>query len=207
MVIFLKEQTAMIKVGITGLIGSGKSVVAGIFETTGIPVYNADTQAKVLMNSNNEIISALVKYFGDRVYTNGEINKSFLSSRIFNDEPSRLYVNSIVHPAVITDFLNWCSTQTVEIVAIESALLFEARINDILDFTIDVHCDKELLVKRISARDSLSIEEAERRIKVQINNKNTTSLPDFVIANDDKESLITQCLEVIQKIKSNGKTR
>lgn len=206
MVVFLKEKTTMIKIGITGLIGSGKSVVAGIFETTGIPVYYADTQAKVLMNSNNEIISALVKYFGDEVYTNGEINKSFLSSRIFNDEPSRLFVNSIVHPTVVTHFLKWCSTQTVDIVAIESALLFEARINNILDFTIDVRCDIELLVKRISARDSLSIEEAKRRITIQDKNK-TTSLPDFVIINDEKESLITQCLEVVKKIKSNGKTR
>ncbi len=197
----------MIKAGITGLIGSGKSVVASIFETTGIPVYNADTQAKILMNSNPEIIAALTNKFGAETYVNGELNKAFLAGIIFNNEESRLFVNSIVHPEVNTDFINWAQNQNTGIVAIESALLFEANIQDILDYTISVESDIKTSAERIANRDKISTEEAIKRINVQLKKQSKDNITDFRILNNESDSLILQSLEIIEKIKLNGKTR
>jgi dephospho-CoA kinase len=197
----------MIKAGITGLIGSGKSVVASIFETIGIPVYNADAQAKILMCSNPEIITALTNKFGTEAYINGTLNKAFIAEIIFNDEASRIFVNSVVHPEVDTNFINWTQNQNSAIVAIESALLFEANIQNILDYTISVKSDTKISARRISDRDKISIEEALKRINVQLKKQSKNNIPDFIILNNESDSLILQSLEIIEKIKSNGKTR
>jgi len=197
----------MIRVGITGLIGSGKSTIASIFETLGIPVYNADTEAKRLIISNSEIIESLTARYGSEVYINGEINKPLLRSKIFNQEAERLFVNSVVHPVLTDDFLKWAELQSTELVVVEAALLFEANLDKILDYTILVNSPNEISATRIADRDKISVAEAIKIINLQKNNLTDKNRPDFIINNDEKESLILQCLEVISKIKSNGKVR
>ncbi|MDD3859830.1 MAG: dephospho-CoA kinase [Bacteroidales bacterium] len=196
----------MIKLGITGTIGSGKSVVSQIFETIGIPVYMSDFEAKNLMIRDKDIISALKNRFGNQVYIDNNINKQFLASRIFNNENDRQFVNSIVHPAVINDFIKWVSEQkNSDIVAIESALIFESGIEKHLDYTIIVESPIKLASERISKRDFISHEEAVKKINLQLSNVQKNSNADFYVQNDEINSLIIQCLEIIKKIrKSNG---
>lgn len=194
----------MIKLGITGTIGSGKTIVSSIFETIGIPVYNADIRAKQLMTNSKKIVSAMKNRFGFEVYINGNINKPFLANIIFNNEGDRKFINSIVHPEVIEDFIKWAfKQQNTEIVAIESALIYESGIDKLMNYTIIVKSPNALASKRISKRDSISKEEAEKKINLQMQNLPNNIKPDFLIKNDEKNSLIEQCLEVFNKIKSN----
>ncbi len=193
----------MTKLGITGTIGSGKSVVSHIFETIGIPVYNADSAAKKLMLQNENIISALKTRFGNQVYTDDNINKKFLADKIFNNENDRKFVNSVVHPAVIDDFGRWITEQqNSDIVAIESALIFESGIDKIIDYTIIVESPIKLASERISNRDNISIEEAIKKINLQLNNLPKKVKADFYIQNDEENSLIIQCLDIINSLKS-----
>ncbi len=193
----------MIKIGITGLIGSGKSVIASIFGITGIPVYNSDKNANILMNSNQDIIHSLTERFGKETYIDSQLNKGFLANIIFSNEESRIFVNSIVHPKVIQDFLKWSQNQNSQFVAIESALLFEANIQNVLDYTIRVISDLDVSAKRISKRDNITCFEAGKKINTQLSNHSQNNITDFSIYNNETESIILQCLEIIEKIKTN----
>ncbi|HOZ29953.1 MAG TPA: dephospho-CoA kinase [Bacteroidales bacterium] len=191
----------MIKIGITGTIGSGKSVVSKIFETMGISVYNADYQTKQIMIKNAKIISALKERYGDQVYNDSQINKAFLANIIFNNEDERKYVNSIVHPAVINDFIEWTKHQNEDIVAIESALIFESGIENIIDYSVLVTSPFKLAVERISKRDNISTHEAERKIELQTKNLPKDIRADFYIHNDENNSLIVQSVEILSKLR------
>jgi dephospho-CoA kinase len=193
----------MTKLGITGTIGSGKSIVSHIFETIGIPVYIADLEAKRLMLQNREIMSALKTRFGNQVYINDNINKQFLADRIFNNEDDRKFVNATVHPIVINDFVKWTSQQNnSDIVAIESALIFESGIDKIIDYTIIVESPIKLASERISNRDNISIDEALKKINLQLNNLPKKVKADFYIQNDEENSLIIQCHDIINNLKA-----
>src|SRR5258705_4342017 len=116
----------MIKVGLTGGIGSGKSVVAKVFETLGIPVYYADNAAKILMNTNKDLKIAIIKNFGEGSYMNGELNRKYLASLVFNDKEKLELLNSLTHPATILDAGDWMKRQTSPYIIKEAALLFES---------------------------------------------------------------------------------
>lgn len=189
----------MIKVGITGIIGSGKSILSNIFEIINIPVYNADKNAKILMYTNNSIKTRLISSFGDEVYINNELNKVFLSKKIFNSEENRKLVNHIVHPIVISDFISWTKLQKSDIVAIESALLYEANIDSILDYTIEVKSPINLIIERLCHRDKISKIEAENIINIQ--NKSNKGVPDFIVINDEQKFLIEQTIYILEHLK------
>jgi dephospho-CoA kinase len=192
----------MISIGITGIIGSGKTTVCKIFDILGIPVYNADINAKKLMLSDNHIKKNMIKHFGQDIYSDNGINKPYLSNRIFNSEQDRELVNSIVHPAVIKDFTEWKKLKQQKIVAIETALLYEAKIDKITDCIILVKSPKNILLQRIMQRDNISETDAEKRINSQSKNipeKSEQKLK--IIINDGKKSLIEQCLEILKTIK------
>lgn len=196
----------MIKIGITGLIGSGKSVVAKIFQTFDIPVYFADVEAKKLMLTDNEISTNLIAAFGTEVYCNGILNKEFLSQQIFDNETSRLLINSIVHPAVIKDFEQWTKEQSQEIVAVESALLFESGFDKKTDYSIIVKSPLTLNISRICSRDNISQAEAIKRLKIQRKNLIANTKSNFTINNNERSSLIIQTENILAKITANGKT-
>lgn len=198
----MKKGHQMISIGITGIIGSGKTTVCKIFDILGIPVYNADINAKKLMLSDNHIKKNMIKHFGQDIYSDNGINKPYLSNRIFNSEQDRELVNSIVHPAVIKDFTEWKKLKQQKIVAIETALLYEAKIDKITDCIILVKSPKNILLQRIMQRDNISETDAEKRINSQSKNipeKSEQKLK--IIINDGKKSLIEQCLEILKTIK------
>lgn len=192
----------MIKVGITGGIGSGKSIVCAIFAGIGIPVYDSDSRAKQLMNKNETIKQSLIGYFGDEIYAKGMLNRPLLAQRIFNNKPALEFVNSIVHPAVRNDFLQWASCQNAPYVIEEAALLFESEAYQLLDKIITVSCPEELRIQRVIERDKTTRENVLQRIKNQLPESEKVNRSDFVIINDDQHSLIEQVNNIHIKLKA-----
>ncbi len=190
----------MISIGITGIIGSGKSMLSQVFRSMDIPVYDADTQAKLLMNTNLQIKESLVRCFGKKTYANGTINKDYLREIVFGNEENRKTVNSIVHPAVKQDFIEWKNAQNSNIVAIESAIIFEAKLEDILDKILFVEAPEEILVKRICLRDNVSEETALQKIRMQRKNSGREKC-NAIFINDRNHSLIEQTETFINNLK------
>ena len=182
----------MIKIGITGGIGSGKSVVAALLELSGIPVYIADTESKLLTATSPVIREKLVALFGEELYTADSLNKRQLASHIFGN-PERLgQVNAIIHPEVNRHFLAWTERQNTPVCAIESAILFESGFYKVVDISLMVYAPRELRIERALGRDSASREEIERRINSQISDEEKKDRSDYVIYNDNRQALIPQ---------------
>ena len=116
----------MITIGLTGGIGSGKTTIAQWFQEKGIPVYNSDFEAKKLMNENEDLIQQLIELFGDETYKNGEYNRSYVASKVFNDKELLNQLNAVVHPAVFKHFDEWLDNQNSSFVVKEAAILFES---------------------------------------------------------------------------------
>lgn len=187
----------MVRVGITGGIGSGKSLVCKVFECLGIPVYYADTRAKEIMNEDCSIITALECQFGKSVYKNGILDKKLLAQIIFTDKSAVEFVNSLVHPAVEKDFMRWSAYHKKSEYCIqEAALLFESGIYKKLDHIITVVCPIEERVKRVIKRDGVSSDQVLARINNQWNDEQKIKLSDFLIYNDNKNSLLNQILKL-----------
>ena len=186
---------SLIKLGITGGIGSGKSFFSNLLRAKGVPVFDSDSEAKKLMVSDESIIFALKALLGDEVYVDGKINKPMLASYIFSSSDNAEKINSIVHPCVNKAFLAWadeCFRSGHSIVAIESAILFESGFNDIVDKVVMVHAPFEVRVSRVMERDNTSKEKVMERIKSQMDDERKLSLSDFVIENDGVRSLEEQ---------------
>lgn len=190
----------MISIGITGIIGSGKSMLSQVFRSMDIPVYDADTRAKELMNNNFTIRIRLKLEFGEETYRNDKINKEYLRKIVFGDEKNRQIINSIVHPAVKNDFIAWREKTGAKIVAIESAIIFDAKLEDILDKIIFVEAAEDILVKRICFRDNVSEEIAINKIKLQRENAGREKC-DAIFINDRNHSLIEQAENFINNLK------
>lgn len=190
----------IISIGITGIIGSGKSMLSQVFRSMDIPVYDADKNAKILMNRSNAIKSRLTAEFGSEAYLDGKINKTYLAKIVFGNENKRQLVNSIVHPVVIDDFIKWRENIGTAICAIESAILFEANIAPLLDFTIFVEANKEILVRRICLRDNVDEDTARKKIDIQtaISGREKCS---YILTNDKDHSLIEQANKFINDIR------
>lgn len=187
----------MLKVGLTGGIGSGKTFISNIFTNIGVKVYNADNSAKVLMMSNTELINKLIQEFGKDIYINGELNKKLLSSIIFNDEEKLKKVNSIVHPFVFADFAKWISNfKNQPYVIHEAAILFESGYNKQMDKTIAVIADKLIRINRIVERDKTTKAEVLARINNQVDDGDRIKLSDYIIYNNGNELLLPQVLQI-----------
>ena len=191
----------MIKVGLTGGIGSGKSTVAKILIAEGVPVYIADEKSKYLLDNDTNVISAVSQEFGKEIYISGIADRKLLASIVF-DNPERLAkLNSILHPAVERDFERWAKQyQGVPYVIEESAILFESRANRNMDLTITVSAPIEVRVERAIKRDKCSREAIIARIENQISDSEREKLADFIIVADDKKLLIPQVLELHNKL-------
>ena len=186
----------MLKIGLTGGIGSGKTTVAKLFETFGIPVYYADDKARHLMNHDPDLRSKVMQHFGNDVYKNGELDRKKLASIVFNDKGKLDLLNSITHPATIRDADTWMKTQTAPYVIKEAALLFESGASEQLDHIIGVYAPQHIRVKRVMARDQLPVEEVMKRISRQIDEEMKMKLCDFVIINNDQELVIPQVIKL-----------
>lgn len=185
----------LIKLGITGGIGSGKSFFSGALRAKGVPVFDSDAEAKKLMVSDEGIILALKSLLGDDVYVNGEINKPLLASYIFELPQNAEKVNSIVHPCVKKAFLSWadeCFHSGHGIVAIESAILFESGFDDIVDKVVMVHAPLDTRISRVMKRDNTTEAKVLERINSQMDDDDKMSRSDFVIENDGIKPLDEQ---------------
>lgn len=192
-----------IKIGITGGIGSGKSIVSRLLTLTGIPVYQTDTEAKRLMLSDTGIREGLTALAGNEVYNEKGLNKAFLASYIFGHPEHLKQVNAIVHPRVRDDFRLWAGKARQEIVAMESAILLEAGFTNEVDKIVMVYAPSEVRIARAIRRDSATRKEVERRIQSQMDDEKKRGAADFVIVNDGETSLIPQVLSLISSLSQN----
>ena len=191
----------MKKIGITGGIGSGKSVISRILTTMGYPVYDSDSWAKHLMNSHPDIRQALTYRFGLDTYISDTLNRAYLAQQIFNDKDALAFVNSIVHPIVCNHFVQWATAQHSEIVFIESAILFSSGLDKIVDKVIYVDAPQEIRLQRAMNRDHASAEAITARINNQSHdNQHAHVHSDFIIQNDNKTLISLQILSTLKKI-------
>ena len=190
----------MLKIGLTGGIGSGKSTVARVFETLGIPVYYADEAAKKLMNEHVELKAKLLETFGGQTYVSGQLNTAFLSAKVFNDAEQLKKLNSIVHPIVIQDGINWMQQQTTSYAIKEAAIFFETGSAIGLDFMVGVYAPQPLCIYRVMQRDGISRSDVLARMQKQMNEEIKMKLCDFVITNDEQQMVLPQVLELHQKL-------
>ncbi len=187
----------MFKVGITGGIGSGKSVICSVFHNLGIPVYQADIEARRLMSENENIRTGLLDHFGKKVYKDGQLNRKYLADRIFSNPDARDFVNSLVHPAVRSDFANWVQKQGgTPYVIEEAALLFETGAWKELDYNILVDAPVETRIARIIRRDGISKADVLARMASQMDPVEGREYADVFIRNDNNDFVIPQVLRV-----------
>jgi dephospho-CoA kinase len=197
----------MLKVGITGGIGSGKTTVCKIFELLHIPVFYADDVAKKLMVNDVELVNQIKAVFGENSYLkNDTLNRKHISNIVFNDKNKLNTLNSLVHPAVFKAMDIWVSKQSSKYVVKEAALLFETGSYKKNDYNILVSCDLELRIKRIAKRDLISEEQIKARFDAQFSEDEKLKLTNFVIKNNETEFLIPQVLKLHQQFLKSQKS-
>lgn len=193
----------MLKIGLTGGIGSGKSTVAKVFEVLGIPVYYADDAAKRLMNESEALRKQIILHFGEESYTNNILNRSYLSAAVFSDPEKTKLINSVIHPVTIADAEAWMEKQNGAYAIKEAALIFEAGSYKQLDLVIGVHAPFELRMQRTMQRDHITEEAVLARMAKQMDDEEKMSRCDFVIENNEQELLILQVIAIHEKLLQN----
>lgn len=197
----------MLRVGITGGIGSGKSTVARIFEVLGVPVYYADDAAKRLMNEDEELKQKIIARFGETVYQDGKLDRKAMAGLVFNDPVKLEMLNSLIHPATIKDAAGWMQKQVTPYTIKEAALIFESGAQDQLDYIIGVTAPAPLRIQRTMQRDGVTREEVTSRMDKQMDETIKMKLCDFVIRNDEQEMLMPQVIELHEKLLSLAKNK
>ena len=193
----------MVKVGLTGGIGSGKTTVSNFLLDYGIPVYNSDSKGKTLMNTNLELKNNIVSIFGERVYDNGILNTNLLSSIVFNDSTKIEQLNNLVHPKVAQDFNQWIGKNNNKPILVkEAAILIESGAYLNMDIIILVVSEKSTRINRVSKRDNSDLESIEKRINLQLTDNEKIKYADYIIENNSSlENLKLEVLKVVNKIK------
>ncbi|MFN8265330.1 MAG: dephospho-CoA kinase [Chitinophagaceae bacterium] len=190
----------MLKIGLTGGIGSGKSMVAHVFELLGIPVYSADAAAKKLMNEDEQLKQQLIHYFGTGTYSNGLLNRQYLASIVFTNKEKLELLNSIVHPVTIADAERWFQSQKAPYALKEAALLFESGAAEGLDAVIGVTAPETLQIKRVMDRDGVTAAEVKKRMNNQVEETIKIRLCDYVITNNDQQLILPQILQLHEQL-------
>ena len=199
----------MVKVGLTGGIGSGKTTVSNFLLDYGIPVYNSDTQGKTLMNTNLELKNDIVSIFGESVYENGILNTNLLSSIVFRDSKKIEQLNNLVHPKVADNFKQWIGKNNNQPILVkEAAILIESRAYLNMDKIILVVSQKSTRINRVSKRDNSDLRSIENRINLQMQDDEKLKYADYVIENNSNlKYLKKEVLKVINKIKEASKNQ
>jgi dephospho-CoA kinase len=188
----------MIKVGITGGIGSGKTTVCRVFELLGIPVFYADNVAKTIMQTDSQLKNEILNTFGQESYlVDGQLNRPYISSIVFKDQSQLNKLNALVHPAVFRAFDRWIAEQKeVPYILKEAALLYESESYKMCDLSILVISPESTRISRIKARDHISEEEIMLRMKRQFSDEQKMKLANHILINDENRLLIPQILDL-----------
>ena len=186
----------MIKVAITGGIGTGKTTISSMFADKGIPVFNSDEIAKEIMNTNSLLKNEIVTAFGDKVYDKNRLNKEYLSDAIFNNETLLKKINAIVHPYVADEFNSWIEEQDSKYIIYESAIIFENQVEDFFDKIICVTASEEDVISRVMKRNNFSVDKIKSIINKQLPNDAKIQKSDYVIENINISKLSDKVLEI-----------
>lgn len=190
----------MLKVGLTGGIGSGKTTVSKIFKVLGIAVFDADAEAKNIVTNNTCVRQQIIDAFGINSYQNNIFNRKYIANIVFNNATALQQLNNITHPATIQAFDNWALQQNGNYIIKEAALLFEANTYKDLDFIIGVFAPAETRIKNVMQRDSLTEQEVLKRMKNQMPDEEKLKLCNAIIYNNKQQSLIEQVLQIHNKL-------
>jgi dephospho-CoA kinase len=186
----------MLKIGLTGGIGSGKTTVAQIFEVLAIPVYYADSAARELMNEDMELKKNIITIFGEEAYKHGKLDRVYLGEMVFANAEKLALLNSLVHPVTIRDSANWMTNQNTPYAIKEAALIFEGHFEKNFDFIIGVSALESLRLQRTVQRDRIPAEHVIQRMKLQMDEEEKIARCDFVIINDGVRAVLPQVLKV-----------
>ena len=189
----------MIKIGLTGVIGSGKSTAANYFSRLGVPVFFADNSAKKIMNTDSSVKKCLVDLLGSLAYSNGELNKQFISDKIFNNQNLLKSINNLIHPKVQEDFNLWLTNQTSPYVIYEAALIFENSSEHLFDKIICIKTPLDIIYNRLKKRGDYSKNRIDKILKNQLPQNVKCSKSDYCIENISMDSLVIE----IDKIHSS----
>ena len=190
-------------VGITGGIGAGKSIVSRIFEILGIPKYDADSRAKILMNSDSQLRKSITLLFGTEAYKDDHLNRQFIAAKAFENKSLLTQLNELVHPVVGSDFKLWVKKQSTPYILKEAALLFESDSYKSLDKIITVTAPEAIRIERVMSRDGRSKDQVKSIISNQMSEEEKADRSDYVIANDDKQMVIPQILSIHSDLMDN----
>jgi dephospho-CoA kinase len=190
----------MFQVGLTGGIGSGKTLVGSVLSKLGIPVYDADGHARRLMNEDPLLKEQIVELFGEEAYLDGMLNRRYLAGRVFGNQQMLSRLNKLVHPAVRKDYRNWLAQQEAPYAVEEAAILFESGADRFMDLTILVFAPVELRISRVMKRDGMGEEQIRKRMKHQMDEEEKRRLSDAIIINNGIEMLLPQIIAVHQEI-------
>ena len=190
----------MKKIGLTGGIGVGKTYVSKIFQKMGIPIFNADEQAKKCMVDDANLKAAVQLAFGENIYLKGVLQKEALAKIVFNNTEALAELNALVHPIVKQKFEDWCSLQSTSMVIKEAAILFESDAHLGLDSVVCVSSPENLRIERVQKRDGSSVEQIQSRISKQMPQAEKEELADFLIVNDQVQLLLPQVLAIIKEM-------
>lgn len=194
----------MLRVGITGGIGTGKTVVARIFETLGVPVYYADTAAKTIINTDPEVKEHIIAQFGPDSYVQGKLNTPYISGIVFKDNDKLQILNNITHPAVIQHSQRWLAQQKTKYALKEAALLFESGSYKDLDLIIGVSSPLETRIERVMERDKISREAVLQKMDKQMDEEEKIRQCDYIIYNDEQQMVIPQVLALNKILQQKG---
>lgn len=197
----------MYKVGITGGIGSGKSTVCDILRELDVAVYNSDVRAKELMTESVSLRQALVERFGEEVYNAEGLNRAYLAQRVFGSASELEALNAIVHPAVMADFDAWAEAQQGNYVVLESAILFEAQLENRVDVVVSVMAPESLRVERAMQRDGASREQIVARIKSQMSDDERSDRSKYAIVNIDLEELREEVEQLHRRLSYDSRAK
>ena len=190
----------MKKIGLTGGIGVGKTYVSKIFKKMGIPIFNADEQAKKCMVDDANLKAAVQLAFGENIYLKGVLQKEALAKIVFNNTEALAELNALVHPIVKQKFEDWCSLQSTSMVIKEAAILFESDAHLGLDSVVCVSSPENLRIERVQKRDGSSVEQIQSRMSKQMPQAEKEELADFLIVNDQVQLLLPQVLAIIKEM-------
>ena len=192
----------MIRIGITGGMGAGKSVISEMMRCLGIPVYDADIASKKILNSNTKVKTQLIELLGEEIFSNGQLNRPLMAQQIFNNNELLLKTNAIIHPAVFEDFIAGSEVQNKEVVACETAILFESGMVSYFDSILMVSAPLEIRIERCIKRNNFTREQVLERIAKQMDESKKTELSDFVIDNDNRKALYPQLKNFLNNLKA-----